>query len=416
MSELAFLRAGWQAGLWQFGIGVNAVGGGGKSLLHHTPLLRALRIALGAALFVVFFTVLSSSGAFAASDSHQSGQTSSSQAPAKGKGLLSGILSPINDAVDTTVSQVPVVRDITGNNTVAKVVAPVATVADRVETGVNSVPVVGEVVAPVRNATNSVVPPVVNVVGAVSTPVLKTVDQVTAPAVQIVAPVLAPVTSAVKPVVDGVTDGASGGVSNVVDQVLPPVEPGTPGTPGNPGTDVTKSPATGVGPGTNAPGLPGSIDGATSGHNSADEPSGPNASPSENHGKPAAGVHSAPGSAHVGTLAEYLAIAPRASMAGDGPSSNAGAPLPPGGAGYAACGTDSSGSAVGPCAPAVSSSPASGSSSGTGSGGSGGSVGSAAAHENFAGHFSIALSGSALRSGNWPLPSSLSSDPGSTPD
>ncbi len=270
---------------------MNAVGGDGKSLLHHTPLLRALRIALGTALFVVFFTALSSSGAFAASDSQQGGKTSYSQAPAKGKALLSGILSPVADAADTTGSQVPVVRDIPGNNTVAKVVVPVVTVADRVETAVNSVPVVGEVVAPVRNATNSVVPPAVNVVGAV------------------------------KPVIDGVTDSVGGGVANVVDQVLTPVAPVTPGTPG-----------------TDASGLPGSIDGVNPDRANSELSAGPHARQGENHGKPAAGVQTAPRSAHVGTLAEYLAIAPSASTASDGPSSNAGVRLSMGGAGYASCG------------------------------------------------------------------------------
>ncbi|WP_133159171.1 hypothetical protein [Arthrobacter glacialis] len=302
--------------------------------------------------------------------------------------------------MDKTVSQVPVVKDIT-SNTVGTVVAPVLTLTDQVENTVVSVPVVGQVVAPVRNVTNSLVPPVVNIVDAVTTPVLNTVDQVTAPALEVVAPVIDPVTGAVKPVVDTVT----GGVSDIVDQVVPPVAPGLPGNPGGPGTGVPELPVTGVEPGVNVPGLIG-----------AGESVGPNGSQSDDPTKLVAGVQAAPGSSYVGTLAEYLAMAANASTAGEGLSSSSGTAVPTGGTGYAVCGSDASSSAVGPCAPAVSSSPAPGAPSGAGSGGSGGAGGSAAAHENFADNTSVSLSGSVLRTGNWPLPASLSCDPGSTPD
>ncbi|MHA7305621.1 hypothetical protein ACX80E_10305 [Arthrobacter sp. TMN-49] len=333
-----------------------------KSLLFHGPPLRALRIALGAALFAAFFIVLGSSGAFAALDSREAGASSSSQTPAEGKGLLSGILSPVVGAVDKTISHVPVVPEITGTNTVAKVVAPVVAVTDRVETTVSSVPVVGQVVAPV--------------VGVVTTPVVDVVEQLVAPVPPIVAPVLDPVAGVVNPVVDVVTGGVGSGNANVPEPVLPPVKPGIPGS--------LEIPSTGIGSAVDIPDLP------ESGN----------------------GVQSSSRAAHGGTLAEYLTMTPRISTGGDGPSSNAGVSSPAGGTGFASCGTGSSGSVAAPCMPAVSFSPASGTSSSVATGGS---IGSAAAHENFADYSSVALLGTALRNGNWSLPASLSSDPGSTP-
>ena len=283
--------------------------------------------------------VLSSSGAFAASDSHHGIRPASS---AKGNGLLSGILSPVANVVDKTVSQVPVVRDITGTNTVANLVAPVTAVTDRVETTVNSVPVVGQAIAPVRNVTNSVVPPVVNVVGAVATPVLGAVDQVTAPVLQIVAPVLDPVTGAVKPVVE-------------VSQAVMPAGFPTSWTrfaarsPGyrliracrGPGQMCPGFPAPGIEPGVDVPGparsrstAPVQVDSRPGQAAGADAPAGR---------KPAGAAGSRrkplPGSSHVGTLAEYLAIAPRDIHGRWRPSSSAALPSPTGGAGHAACGT-----------------------------------------------------------------------------
>lgn len=398
-----------------FFTGVDAVGGDDESLLLNGTPARLLRLACGVAFLAALFLFLGSSGAFAASDA----PSSSNQSAAKGKGLLSGILSPVVDVVDKTLLQVPVVKDITGNNTVSKVVAPVVGVADRVESTVSSVPVVGQVLAPVRDIANSVVPPVINVVEAITTPVLGTVDQVTAPVVQVVAPVIDPVTGVLNPVVDG--------VGNVVDQVLPPVKPGIPGTPTTPGTPETPGKPGTVIPGTplvpGAPGgdlgnagHPGAVDGVDSSVSAQDKTTGTNASSDANQrGAERSGLAvTAAGS--LGSLARYLAP-----TAVPGPSSAAAAPVMAGdsplvgSSGFFSCDSDTGGLALGPCTPAVTSSPASAAGPGSGAGGTGGSAGSAAAYEHFAGHFSIAVRGSTLPNADWPMPASMPSNPGATP-
>lgn len=415
--------------------GVNAMPDDATSSLHDGIPARLLRIAFGVALFAALFFFLGSSGAFAAQDSPASAHQSSS----KGKGLISGLLDPIINVVDKTISQVPVVKDLTGNNTGSQVVAPVVTITDKVENTVAVVPVVNKVVAPVRNITNSVVPPVVNVVEAISTPVLGTVEQVTAPVVKVVAPIVDPVTGTLKPVVDGVTGTVPpvvDGVTEVIDQVLPTVKPSAPGTPSTPGTPGTVTPGTpgngGAGndaPETTTPGiviLPGS---GLNPSNTDTQHS--DLSPSmDEAGKSIAG-HAEAGATQVaalrsglapstssplGSLAQYLASE---AIPGTSNVSNdvamAVPSLPLGSVGNASCDSDFSELAIGPCAPAVSASPAPAAGSGSGAGGNGGPSGPAAADENFAGHVSIAVQGATLGNADWPLPASMPSNPGSTP-
>ncbi|ALE07140.1 hypothetical protein AL755_19440 [Arthrobacter sp. ERGS1:01] len=132
-----------------------------NSSLGTTPILRAVRLSLGAALIAAAFLVLGSTGAFAASSNPNS--SSSSPAASGGKGLISGLLNPVVKLVDTTVSQVPVVKDLVGSDTVSKITTPVTNVTDKVEGSVASLPVVGPVVGavstPVQNITNQVVAP-----------------------------------------------------------------------------------------------------------------------------------------------------------------------------------------------------------------------------------------------------------------
>ncbi|MFQ4148295.1 hypothetical protein AAGW05_06310 [Arthrobacter sp. LAPM80] len=342
----------------------------------------ALRIALGVALFAALFLFLGSSGAFASSDPSSPGTTSSGQVPAQGKGLLSGILSSVVDLVDKTVAQVPAVKDITANNTVTQVVAPVTAVTDRVESTVNAVPAVGQVLAPVRNATSTLVPPVVNIVGSVATPVLTTVDKATAPVVELVSPVIDPITGTLKPVVDGV-----GGVA------VPVVD----------GVDTT------TGPGASA--------GVGSASNNLGHYVGDTSSAGARHlGSVRAG--NAPSQAgSLGSLAKYLAAGSNPGFPGSAGAAGALAvPASPSGSGVnASCNSDPNALAVGPCAPAVTSSPAPAAGSGSSAGGTGGPGGASAAQENFAGHFSIAVQGLTLRHADWPMPASMPSNPGSTP-
>ncbi|WP_283458250.1 hypothetical protein [Arthrobacter sp. H35-D1] len=399
----------------------------------------ALRLGVGAAFFIALFMVLSASGALAASDADpvaaNPSETTNSKQSAN-KGLLSGILNPVVGVVDQTVSKIPVVGDITGNNTVAKVAAPVSAVTDRVETSVTSVPVVGEVVAPVGNLSNAVVPPVVNIVDTVTTPVLKTADKVSSPVVQIVDPVVVPVTEALKPIVDGAVGTVSGSVASVVDEVLPPMRPSapeipakpavpsTPETPGNLGTPPTAevpevSGAQSVPDGGNGPsdspellGDPGNKESASSDVTLETADAVENAG----HGK----AKNVGTSGKVRTLADYLAartfpgLMAHEKTAGGGAAVAITTMATPGGS-QAACGADSNMPGVGPCAPAISTSPASSGSFGAGASGAGGSTGSAAAHENYADWFSVLLEGSAVHSADWQLPASTPSVPGSTP-
>lgn len=398
----------------------------------------ALRLGVGAVFFIALFMVLSASGALAASDADplaaNPSETTNSKQSAN-KGLLSGILNPVVGIVDKTVSATPVVGDVTGNNTVAKVAAPVSAVTDRVEKSVTSVPVVGEVVAPVGNLSNAVVPPVVNIVDTVTTPVLKTVDKAASPVVQIADPVISPVTEALKPIVDGTVGTVSGSVGTVVDEVLPPVRPSPPEIPAKPAVPST-------------PEMPGNLD--TPPTVEATDVSGVQSVPERgNDASGAPDISGDPGNkasvssddtldaadsvekaghgkaedvrtfGKVRTLADYLAgrtfpglTAPE--KVADG-AAVAISNMPTPGGSKAVCGADSNMPGVGPCAPAISTGSASSGSFGAGASGAAGSSGSAAAHQNFADLFSILLAGSAVHNADWQLPASMPSDPGSTP-
>lgn len=418
--------------------GVSAVRGGEKSLPFSDSFLCALRLGVGAAFFIAVFLVLSASGALAASDPHSASTsppatTQSKQLPSKG--LLSGILNPVVGIVDKTVSAIPVVGDVTGNNTVAKVVAPVSAVTERVENSVTSMPVVGEVVAPIGNLSNAVVPPVVNIVDTVTTPVLNTVDKVTSPVVQSVDPVVAPVTEALKPIVDGTLGTVSGTVGTVVAEVLPPVRPITPEVPAKPAVPSTPempgnldTPPTVEAPdvsevqsvperGNDASGAPGisgdpgnkasvSSDGTLGAAVSVEKPGQRKAEDVGTFGK-------------VRTLADYLAGSTfpglRAPEKVAGGTAAAISTMPTPSSSQAVCGGDSNMPGVGPCAPAISTGSASSGSLGAGASGAAGSSGSAAAHENCADLFSVLLAGSAVHNADWQLPASMPSDPGSTP-
>lgn len=410
-------------------LGVGAVDDSQMSQHAGVPFARFLRIAVGTALFAAVLIVLGSSGAFAASNS--TSVSAAQHNPDKGKGLLSGILNPVTNIVDQTLGQVPVVKDITGSNTVGKIVAPVVVVTDKVEATLSSVPVVGQVVAPVREVTNAVIPPVVDVVGSVTAPVLGVVDQATAPVVQVVSPVVDPITGAVAPIVDGVTGGIADVVENVVVPVVPgtpgtpsvPAVPGTPGTPGTPG--VIETPVTPGVPGAVVPGLPGDdggnvtlpgSDGSGTEIPRAGVTAHDLAAASKARTDRAEGTGAAIG---AGSLERYLTaglITPTSTTGGV--SAHAGTAAPGGGSPLGSCNADSGGSALGPCAPDVAATPAAPSASGMsagGAGGSGGSAGPAAAHYDFFKYFSSADGAAALAHADWPLPASMPSNPGSTP-
>lgn len=430
-SPLGVARQKLQVSAGALNLGVGAVDDSQMSPNAGVSLVRLLRIAVGTALFAAVFIVLGSSGAFAASNS-----TSVSTAhhdPDKGKGLLSGILNPVANIVDETLAQVPVVRDVTGNNTVGQIVAPVAAVTDKVEATVSAVPVVGDVVAPVRDVTNTVIPPVVDVVGSVTAPVLGVVDQATAPVDEVASPVLDPITGAVAPIVDGVTGGVADVVENVVVPVVPgtpgppsvPVIPGTPGTPGNPETPGgIETPLT-PGPGTVLPGLPGGDGGSVTlpgGDGSVTVISGAGATAHDVAAATKAMDDRAEGTVAAtssGSLARYLSaglMAPTSTTGGV--TAHPGTAAPSGGYPMGSCTADSGSAALGPCAPAVATAPAAPSASGMsagGAGGSGGSAGPAAAHHDFLNYFSFADGAAALTNADWPLPASMPSNPGSTP-
>lgn len=377
--------------------------------------------------------ILGSSSALAASDSNESATQHSIKAPSHGKGLLSGILNPVVGVVDKTVSQIPVVGEVTGSDTVAKVAAPVSAVTDRVEQAIISVPVVGEVAAPVGNLGNAAVPPVVNIVDTVTTPVLKTVDKVAAPVVQIADPVIAPVTEALKPIVDGAVGNVSGGAATVVDEVLPPVKPSAPEIPARPavpsvpeGSGDLDTPPTAEVPG--AQSLPDGGNGPSDSPELLGNPGDKesvgsdvtletaDAVESTGHGK----AKDVGTSGKVRTLADYLAARTFPGLMAHEKSSGGGAAaaittMPTPGGSQAACGADSNMPGVGPCAPAINTSPASSGSFGAGASGAGGSGGTAAAHESYTDWFSALLAGSAVHNADWQLPASTPCDPGSTP-
>lgn len=418
--------------------------------------LRLMRVFFGATLLGALFVFLGSTGASAASDSNSSasptpaGQESghaTKVTPGSGKGLLSGVLAPVAAVVDKAVSQIPVVKDVTGTGTVSKVVAPVSALTDTVENTATSIPAVGHVVSPVRAVTNTVLPPVLNGVGAATTPVLAVVDEVTAPLVKEISPVVDPVTGVLAPVVGGATDAVVpvvDGATGVVDQLLPPGNsgsgnPGTPGT-GSPGTGApgTETPGPGT-PGTGAPdgGMPGS--GAPSGLSpvgAAPALPAPPSPSSSGHSSANAAVNKAvpvnalfDGAQGSGTVTGRTLAESLAALANNGALETGSSTMHPAaghgqnfaGAG-SICSADLTGFAGAPCQPATPSGTgisAGSGISGTGSGsgaGSGGSNGSwASAQENFAGHFSVAVLGTTLRDSDWPMPASLPANPGATP-
>lgn len=390
---------------------------------------RALRIAIGVALFAAVLLVMGSAGAFASSGSSSASVVASTSSPDKGTGLLSGILSPVAVVVDKTVSQVPVVKDIVQSGTVSKVVAPVSTVTDKVESAVTAVPVVGTVVEPIRQVTAVVVPPVVQVVETVTSPVLSAVDEVTAPIVQVVSPVLDPITGTVRPVVDGVTDEVADVVDNVVVPVVPsvPVAPSLPGIPNVP-VDPSLPAAPSLPGGSAAPDVPGASDSADttdvpaagdtvgSSLNEINNPDtavvGVKADAAKSERKPA--VVAAPnGVGDFGALAPYLTgeNSPGASTAVEAVAFVGSG----GGHSAASCDADSNGTAVGPCAPAIATSTVPGPASSSSAGGSGGSAGPVAADQHMNAQFVLAGGAAALPGTDWPLPASMPENPGSTP-
>lgn len=432
-------------------------------LLRGIP-ARLLRITCGVAFLAALFLFLGPSGGFASEEA----PSASNQSPAKGSGLLSGILNPVSNLVDTTLGQVPVVGDITGSDTVGKVLAPVTALTDELEKTIDSVPILESVTTPVREVTTTVVPPVTNGISDVTTPIFGVVEEVTAPVVQVVAPVVDPVTDTLKPVVGGVTDEVAGTVDQVVDTVVTPVldkvvtpvvdtvvtpilpalpaEPAVPETPtapdlpGNPapeppaGVDTPAVPADPSAPlapviqdGTGPAGVdPWDISGSNGSTGIeqviAEQESVPAASKKERPNRsagntsPASDLQEAAAQVRVDSLSRYMtaAIFPETSTA-SGPAVTAWAMIGVGSPVPASCGSNDSGLAVGPCAPAPAVSPAPGSASQMSSGAAGGPAGSAAAHENLSGQFHLHGPGVASPIADWALPASMPSNPGSTP-
>ncbi|WP_157884137.1 hypothetical protein [Arthrobacter alpinus] len=371
--------------------------------------MLAARVVLGSILFAAAIVVLGSTSAFAASHSSSATQPSSKQDSSSG--LLSGNLSPIGNVVDKTIAQVPVVHDIRGIAAVDTVLAPVTTATDNVEKTVAAAPVAGPVIAQ----------PVVNAIDAVAAPVLGAVDQVTQPVLPVVAPVIDPVSAAVNPIVDSVVGGVSGGIGAVVDEVvaslpslpeipgtnpiLPqvPVSPGEPGTLGNPGLpDVVGGE------------LPGVI--AALASDSSKQQAG--ATPAV----PVKGALPVVATSSIQNAVPSPFKTPMEVLAGVGlghgePLSGA-TPLHPDldstDVPSTACGSNAGLSVVGPCAADLATAAGPGP-SGAGPGGAGGSSGTAA-NENFSGSLVFAAGSSATGNADWPLPASMPSHPGSSPD
>lgn len=435
------------------------MGHGTKPLLLEEHLARILRIAFGITVLGILLVVFGASGANAATG-NPAGDPASTAAPSRGGGLLSGILNPIVKVVDQTLGQVPVVQDITGDDTVGTLIAPVTGVTDQVENTLASVPVADAVITPAREVTTAVVPPVVEVVSGIARPVLGVVDQVTAPVVEIAAPILDPVTETLNPVVDGVAGGAADVVDHVVDTVVTPILPVTPQVPAVPETPTTPltpaapaipdspaAPAVPVAPATPAtpsnpvaqvapvapvdavtPAVPAAVVTAAAPANVApqllpDDPATDSGSPARaalaaNTESFSAGTIAPAAVRGTVTAAEYLsANGPlgRPATSSSVPNRTHAAMLPVGGPATANCDSDESGIVVGPCISAMPVAATSGTTTTLASGGSGGAAGSAAAHENLPTSFSLAGKGAALPDADWPLPASMPSDPGSTP-
>lgn len=364
-------RAGLNQKVW--GVGVR---GDTKSLPMNNSLIQAVRIAVGAVLFAAALMILGSTGAFA----------TSAQDSTSGSGLLSGIVSPVENVVEKTVSPVPVVEAVP---IVDPVVAPVSA-AD--------IPIVTAVIDP-----PAILPPVIGPVDAVTAPVLGTVKQITEPALEVVAPVVDPVVEVVNPIVDGDV----GGVGSVVEHVVPEL-------PEIPGAVPVIPTVVGEVPGVVTPGIPAVSEVALDTPNFPATPA-PNASatsavqpgPDTAAPSPAVVAHRIP--------ADSLAAAeliPEGFWAVDVPALT-GAGSPGSGTHSAAC-SSTAGQTVGPCAPAVASTVGS-APSGPGSGGSGGSSG-AAANENFSISLNFEAGRTVISNTGWPLPASMPSDPGSSPD
>ncbi|WP_139244373.1 hypothetical protein [Arthrobacter alpinus] len=350
----------------------------------------AARMVLGSILFAAAIVVLGSTSAFAASHSPSATQPSSEQDSSSG--LLSGNLSPIGNVVDKTIAQVPVVHDIRGITAVDTVLPPVATVTDNLEKTVQAAPVAGPVIAQ----------PVVSAIDAVAAPVLGAVDQVTQPVLAVVAPVIDPVSAAVIPIVDSVVGGVFGGIGAGVDEVVPFL-PEIPGT--NP--IVPQIP---VSPGE----LPGSIDVVTSDSSTQQAGSNPTAS--------VTGALAGLATSSIQNSVPSSFKTPMEVLAGvglgHGESFLGATPSPPvldsSAVAGAACGSNSRLSAVGPCGADLATAAGPGP-SGAGSGGAGGASGTAA-NENFSGSPVFAAGFSAMINADWPLPASMPSHPGSSPD
>lgn len=373
------------------------------SLPMGAPLARILRIALGAALFTILLIVLGSTGASAAPGN--AGKTPD-------KGLVSGILNPVTNLLDQTLQQLPVVNDVTGSNTVGNLVAPVTGATDQLESGLATVPAVGQVLAPVGGITNAVVPPVVGVVDSVVAPTVGAVSQVTAPVVNVAAPILDPVTGAVKPIVEGVT----GGAVDVVEVIVPPVVP--PAVPDAPGGEVPDANVPGELPGVQLPVVldPVMLDEAAL---SSADAAGPadaaavlDSAVAAQDAATVLGTGAAGQSLPQGALSRYLGASalPTFSTSAGASAGQASAANAPAVAEH--CGANGSGDVVGPCAPAAGTLAASGSGSSMTSGASGSF---AAADENFWNFLHHAGDAGQLQHADWPLPASMPENPGSTP-
>lgn len=339
--------------------------GDSKSLLLNNSLMVAVRIALGISLVVIALMIVGSTRASAATEPLPATQLSFSPDSANGSGLPSGILGPVENVVDQTVNQLPVVEAMP---ILDPVTAPVSTAAIPIVTAVIALPVI--------------VPPVIEAVDAVTAPVLEIVDQVVEPVVQIVAPTVDPV-AAVEHVVPALPElPGAGPVIPVVPRVVTPDIPAVSG-------EALEAP--------NFPATPESHASATS----AVQPGPETAAQS-----PVIVAHR--------ILADSLAAAemiPEGFWAVDVPAQS-GAGSPGSGTQSAACGS-MAGQTVGPCAPAVASTVGL-APSGAGSGGSGGSSGTAA-NENFSTSLNFEAGWTAISNAGWPLPASMPSDPGSSP-
>lgn len=372
--------AGLKQKVW--GVGVR---GDTKSLLLNNSLMLAVRIALGVALVLAALMIMGSTRASAATEPE----------------LLSGILSPAENVVDKTVDQVPVVEAV-----------PIVDPVPKVES-VNAPPVI--------------VLPVVEVVGPVTEPVLGTVGpgtQTTAPVVQIVPPAVDPVAVAGEPVEDGVAGGVAGGVGNVGEHVVPsppdlpgavPVVPAVPLVPVVPGVVTPHIPVVAEEvPGVVTPDIPAVCEEALNTPSIPVTPASEASATSAAQSGPETAVRTpvivaysipADGLEVVGLIPRGFRVVDAPALSGAGPSGS--------GTHSEAC-SSMAGQTVGLCAPEVA--PSVGSApSGAGSGGMGGSSGTAA-NENFSTSVIFEAGCAAISNAGWPLPASMPSNPGSSPD